>query len=147
MHKFLLCYLSLLLLNACASVPMHDSSIDANAKEFKPLSEKAKIYIYRNELFAGPHKIRLSLDGVPMGETAPNTFHLWEVEPGSHKIECATGYDKIKLETKKGKIYFIWQEMKNNFERIGCQFHIVTEAKGKKDVLGCKLAKSGLMDE
>lgn len=133
---------------ACASVPMHSKVEDQNAKQFKPSADKGKIYIYRNEMLGGITKIKLSLDGRSMGANAPKTFHVWEVEPGNHEVTCgAENSDNLKLNIEKGKIYYIWQEMKMGMVTAGCMLHNVTERKGQKGVLGCSLAKSGLLDE
>lgn len=128
-------------LAGCASVPMASLQADAGAKEFRVKPGYSNIYLYRNEGFGAAIAMTVSLDGKVMGRTAAHTYFLWEVKPGSHEITShSENLGKLALETKEGRNYFVWQEIKMGMWQPGSQLHEVTEEEGRKGVLECKLA-------
>ncbi|HEY5719975.1 MAG TPA: DUF2846 domain-containing protein, partial [Gammaproteobacteria bacterium] len=100
-------------LAGCASVPMSSLERDREAKAFVVPEGKASIYLYRNESFGGAIAMTVSLDGRVAGRTGPNTYMLWQVDPGRHEIVSITENEsKLVLETRAGETYFVWQEVK-----------------------------------
>ena len=55
----------------------------------------------------------VSLNGKVAGQTGPQTYFVWEVDPGSHEIASHTeNVSTLKLTTEAGKTYYVWQEVK-----------------------------------
>lgn len=143
--KKVLLFFVLILLSACASVPMESLEKDSRAKEFMVDPAKANIYLYRNENFGGAIAINVTLDGKVAGKTAAKTFFLWQVEPGTHEIaSLSENTSKISIDAKAGTNSYIWQEIKMGMWTAGSQLHEVTEEEGKKAINECKLIKSEL---
>ncbi|TCK07402.1 DUF2846 domain-containing protein [Marinobacterium mangrovicola] len=134
-----------LLLSGCASVSMTSLEADRQAKEFMVASDKSNIYLYRNEMFGGAIAMPVSLDGKMAGRTGPETYFLWEVEPGAHEVISHTENEaRLRLTTEAGKNYFIWQEVKMGMWTARSQLHEVSEEEGRAGVLECKRADSDI---
>ena len=131
------------MLAGCASVPMASMDDDARAKTFQVKSDKSSIYVYRNESFGGAISMTVAFDGKVAGQTGPQTYFLWEVDPGLHEI---TSYSEsnstLKLTTEPGKAYYVWQEVKMGVFMARSLLQQVDEATGKKGVAECKRAQS-----
>jgi hypothetical protein len=128
------------LMSACASVPMATMEEDTNAKKFEVSSDQSRIYVYRNETFGGAIKIAVTLDGKMMGQTAPNTYFMWDVAPGDHTISCiGENVIEFDLSTRPGTSHFVWREMKMGMWSAGCALHEVDAATGKAAVMDTKL--------
>ena len=131
------------LLSGCASVPMASLEDDTQAKRFAVKAEKSSIYLYRNESFGGAIPMTVSLNGKVAGQTAPQTYFVWEVDPGSHEIASHTeNVSALKLTTEAGKAYYVWQEVKMGAFMARSQLQQVDEETGRKGVLECKRAQS-----
>lgn len=131
-----------LLLGGCATVPMASLDKDSQAKTFQVPPNESRIYIYRNEIFGGAVLMTVSLDGKVLGHTGSKTFLMADVPPGSHKIESvAENIASLTLDTKPGKAYYVWQEVKMGLWMARSALHEVSAAKGQKGVLECKLAR------
>lgn len=130
------------MMTGCASVPMATADLDNQAKQFTTVPNKAKIYIYRNENMGAAVKMPLLLNGMSVGDTVAKSYVLREVEPGEHTIVSKTENDaELTLIAEPGVNYFVWQEVKMGAFSARSKLHLVTEAEGKKAVLGCKLIK------
>lgn len=131
------------LLAGCASVPMAPLGDDAKAKTFEVKPDKSSIYLYRNESFGGAISMTVALDGKVAGQTGPQTYFLWEVDPGTHEI---TSYSEanstLKLTTEPGKAYYVWQEVKMGVWMARSLLQQVDETTGRKGVAECKRAQS-----
>ena len=131
------------LLSGCASVPMASLEADESAKQFNVDSNKANIYLYRNESMGGAIAMPVALDGHIAGKTGSKTYFYWTVEPGEHEITSLTeNTARIKINAKAGKNHYIWQEVKMGMWTARSQLHEVGEEKGKKEVNDCKLIAS-----
>ena len=127
----------------CASVPMASMDADASAKTFTVPVSKSSIYLYRNETFGAAIPMTVSLDGRVAGQTGPQTYFLWEVDPGEHEVASHTeNIATSKLTTQPGKAYFIWQEVKMGMWMARSQLQEVNEETGRKGVLECKRLSS-----
>jgi len=73
-------------LAGCASVPMGDAKQDAALKTFTVPTDKAGIYIYRNESMGAAVKMDVAVDGTVIGQTAAKTYLYKEVTPGKHTV-------------------------------------------------------------
>ncbi|MEW5967999.1 MAG: DUF2846 domain-containing protein [Pseudomonadota bacterium] len=101
------------LVSGCASVPMASLDEDAKAKTFAVREGKANIYVYRNESFGGAIPLTVALNGKVAGQTGPQTYFLFEVDPGAHEVSSiAENTSALKLDAAAGKSYYVWQEVK-----------------------------------
>lgn len=132
-----------LLVTGCASVPMASLDDDAKAKAFTPAGDKSSIYVYRNESLGGAIPMTVALDGKIAGQTAMQTYFLFETDPGPHEVSSmAENVSTLKLNTERGKAYFIWQEVKMGMWMARSQLQQVDEQTGRKAVSECKRAQS-----
>lgn len=131
------------LVTGCASVPMASPDDDAKAKAFSVKPDKSSIYVYRNESFGSAISMTVALDGKVAGQSGPQTYFLWEVEPGSHEVASHTeNVSTLKLATEAGKAYYVWQEVKMGMWMARSLLQQVDEETGRKGVLECKRAQS-----
>ena len=131
------------LVSGCASVPMASLEDDAKAKLFSARPDKSTIYVYRNESFGGAIVMTVSLNGKVAGQTGPQTYFVWEADPGSHEIASHTeNVSTLKLTTEAGKTYYVWQEVKMGAFMARSLLQQVDEETGRKGVLECKRAQS-----
>jgi uncharacterized protein YceK len=134
-----------LMLSGCASVPMGHAADDARAKTFAPRADKANIYLYRDELLGFAFAMTVALDGRRAGQTVGQSFIQWEVDPGMHEIASYTeDIATVKLNAEAGKSYYVWQEVKIGFWSAQSMLHEVDETTGRRGVIRCRLAKSGI---
>jgi len=85
----------------------------------------------------------VSLDGKLAGQTGPQTYFMWEVEPGPHEVtSTAENTVSLKLNTEAGKAYYIWQEVKMGFWMARSLLQQVDEQTGRKEVAECKRVQS-----
>lgn len=140
--KFLM-VTTVLLITGCASVPMESAVSDKARKEFSaPSDGKSGVYIYRNSSLGGVLKKTLTIDGVIIGESAPNTYFYKELLPGSHEVATESEFsdNKIVVDFQKGVNYFIQQYIKIGIFVGGAGLRLVSEEEGRKGVLESKLA-------
>ncbi len=131
------------LVTGCASVPMASLEDDTKGKLFSVKPDKSSIYVYRNENFGGAISMTVSLNGRVAGQSGPQTYFLWEVDPGSHEIASHTeNVSTLKLATEAGKAYYVWQEVKMGAFMARSLLQQVDEETGRKGVLECKRAQS-----
>jgi hypothetical protein len=131
------------LVTGCASVPMTSSEDDAKAKLFSAKPDKSTIFVYRNESFGSAIVMTVSLNGKVAGQTGPQTYFVWEADPGSHEIASHTeNVSTLKLTTEAGKTYYVWQEVKMGAFMARSLLQQVDEETGRKGVLECKRAQS-----
>ncbi|MFZ5557225.1 MAG: DUF2846 domain-containing protein [Pseudomonadota bacterium] len=131
------------LVSGCASVPMASLDQDATAKTFSVRPDKSNIYVYRNESFGGAIPITIALNGKVAGQTAMQTYFMFEVEPGPHEVtSIAENTSTLKLETKSGEAYFVWQEIKMGVWMARSQLQQVDEQTGRKGVAECTRAQA-----
>jgi hypothetical protein len=131
------------LLAGCASVPMSSMEDDAKGKSFAVAPGKANIYVYRNETFGAAIPMTVSLNGRVAGQSAAQTYFVFEVDPGTHDLgSIAENTVSVKLAAEAGKSYFVWQEVKMGLWMARSELQQVDEATGRKGVAECKRAQS-----
>jgi Protein of unknown function (DUF2846) len=135
---------ALAVLAACASVPMAAPDRDFAAKEFaKPSRGKAALYVFRNESIGGTVKMTLQLDGAPLGETGPKTFHWVTIAPGKHTlVGKAENESVVQFTAASGQNVFVWQEVKMGFLSAGNRLELVDEQTGRAGVADCEMAEA-----
>jgi hypothetical protein len=97
----------------CAAYPPSPASdADAQARLFKPVADKAVIYIVRDRGDLFVRDVRVAVDGKDVGETLPNTYMRLEVEPGKHLIVSFTNPPaSLEIVTQPGGLYYVWQDI------------------------------------
>lgn len=135
---------ALAILAACASVPMAATERDFAAKEFaKPSRGKAALYVFRNESLGGTVKMTLQLDGTPLGETGPRTFHWVTIKPGKHTlVGKAENESVVEFTAGSGQNVFVWQEVKMGFLSASNRLELVDEQTGRAGVAECEMAEA-----
>lgn len=143
MRKLLFAFAVISSLAGCATVPMGSAEQDATLKKFTPPTDKAGLYIYRNESFGGAVIMHVLLDNAFIGDTAANTYLYREVTPGKHVITAqAENWDTLEIDAKAGTVIYVWQEVKMGTFSARTKLHLVDEATGQKGVSESKLAET-----
>lgn len=129
-----------LLVVGCASVPMAPADQDAKAKQFTPVSNKANVYIYRNENFGRAIPMTVSVNGKVLGQTAAQTYFWLQLNPGQYNLESHTeNVSMLNLSAEPGKDYFVWQEVKMGLWAARSLLQQVDDKTGREGVLESKL--------
>jgi hypothetical protein len=134
--------LAAVLVAGCAPLPMADAAPDAQAKTFTPDSDRANVYVYRNERLGAVVRMAITVDGKEMGMTRGKTYLLLRLDPGRHTIVSqGQTQSPLTLDAAPGKNYYVWQEVTHNF--FSFTYHsrlkLVDEPTGKEGVNECDL--------
>lgn len=132
-----------LLASGCATVPMASLEEDTRAKSYAVRPDKSSIYVYRNETLGGAIPMTVTLNGRVAGQTGPQTYFLFEVDPGTHEIgSIAENTSTVKLSTVAGRAYYLWQEAKMGMWMARTLLQQVDDDTGRKGVAECKRAQA-----
>lgn len=86
-------------LTGCGTLQMADNSLDTARKTFATPTDKAGLYVYRNEHLGGVTLMPVSLNGKQVSRTVAMTYLYRELEPGRHKITShAENEDVLELD-------------------------------------------------
>jgi len=130
-----------LLLAGCASVPMASPDLDAAAKRFEAPTDKAAIYVFRDETMGAAITMSVFLDEKLVGKTGAKTYYRIEGAPGSHTLRGDAENDSVlQLDARAGQTYFVWQEVKMGVMIARNKLQIVDASRGQAGVRKCKLA-------
>lgn len=92
--------LLLLLLGACASVPMASPSDDAAGKRFdSPPAGMAALYVYRADTIGGFRTVEVTAGQRLLGDLASNTWLRVDLSPGAYDVRCKFESPAIKAVT------------------------------------------------
>jgi hypothetical protein len=124
-------------------------------KDFLPLSEKASLYIYRDEPLRRVEKIlvlavpmKVSVNGKALGYTMSKTYFRLDLLPGTYTIESfAENTSTLTLTLQAGKNYFVWQEKKWGWNNPRSFLHQVDETTGRKAIMECELIVPPVPDD
>lgn len=133
--------LILMLLAACAEVPMTSESLDQEAKKFTPQAGKGTLYIHRHEIFAGRFALPVQVNGLSVGQTAASSYILLNLLPGLYSVESNSTENTAQIEVmiEPGKNHFVWLEPKLGMwigPRVALQ--LVDEKAGRQAVMESK---------
>lgn len=143
MKKFFVAVAIAVNLVGCASVNMGTPQADAAAKQFVAPTDKAGLYIYRNESMGSAVKMDVDVDGKPIGQTVAKTFLYKEVPAGKHTIVSKAENDStLEVDAKPGTLYYIWQEVKMGVLSARSKLQLVDASTGKAGVNESKLAET-----
>jgi hypothetical protein len=130
----------LMMVSACASVPLAPPEMDMKAKNMSAPKDKALVYLYRNETMGAAIKMTVNLDGRFAGQTASKKYFMWLLPPGKHDFASVTeNTSTLNLDAKAGEAYYIWQEVKMGMWAAGSKLQLVDKEIGKKGVEESKL--------
>lgn len=98
-----------LLIGCAATVPIMPDHLDAAAEEFSPPAGKANLYITRTSTLGFAVLFQVHVDGELAGSIAADTYLLFEVDPGEHKISVTTqeSQDLLRVNAQSGGNYFV----------------------------------------
>jgi hypothetical protein len=131
------------LVSGCASVNKASDSASAQAKTFTPVTDKAVVYIYRNEILGAAIKMPVNIDGTLVGETGPKSFLRLGVTPGKHTISSlAEKNADLNIDLEAGHTYYVWQEVKMGLMSARTQLHLMPATEGQKGVRECDLLET-----
>src|SRR5436190_5251003 len=126
----------------CASVPMASVEDDTRAKTHSVPAGKSLIYVYRNETFGAAIPMTVMLNRRTVGQTGPQTYYLFEVEPGQHEVgSLAENQSFLMLTTVADKAYYVWQEVKMGMWKARSLLQQVDEATGRAGVAESRRAQ------
>ncbi|MDD0823496.1 DUF2846 domain-containing protein [Mannheimia sp. AT1] len=135
----------ILLLNACATVPMASKGESDKAKEFTtPGKAQSGLYIYRDSFMGQALKKNIYVDDKFIGESAPDVFFYKKVKAGKHKVstESEFGNNDLNITTEGGKNYFIRQYIRMGVFVGQAGLELKSEEEGKKAVSKLEMAIS-----
>ena len=123
------------LVSGCASVNKAGRDSDTQAKTFAPVTDKAVVYIYRDEILGAAIKLHVAVDGIAVGDTGPKSFLQLALPPGQHTITSrGEKTSSLSLDTQAGQTYYVWQEVKMGMLSGGSKLQLVAEDVGRKGV-------------
>lgn len=140
--KILLLLISISVVSGCASIKKAPVEMDAKAKQFMTVPDKAAVYVYRNETFGAALSMPVTVDGQLAGNTGPESFFRFELAPGSHTITSQGDGSELTVQTEAGKIYYVWQEVKMGMWSGGSKLQLVDDKTGMKGVNECTMIQS-----
>lgn len=103
------------------------ASLDTDAKRFSPPPDKANLYLTRTSSLGVAVLFQVYLDGKLAGSVAPDTYLLFEVEPGKHQVSVITEESQAALtvDAAPGGNYFVnvvpkfgWQHARAGLEEL-----------------------------
>ena len=112
------------------------------AKEFKRNPNYSQVYLYRNEPLGFAISMPVTVNGQLVGNTGPMSYFKFDLPAGYHTFTSQGDKSVLKVQTKLGGTYYIWQKMKTGLFIGGSELRLVTASEGKKGVRICTLIES-----
>jgi len=120
-------------LAACAGVPMAVPTRDEQGKAFAPGPDESAIYLFRDQSVAANVLVPVSIDGRVAGKTAEQTYFLWVVPPGEHRLVSHDSEpDALTLRTEPGRVYFVRHEITLKLFEPSFALRQVDEERGRR---------------
>jgi hypothetical protein len=138
-----------IILSACTSVPVAPSEVDVKAKNLKPSQDKALLYIYQHDWGHGSNvSVMLDDDDRLIGQLDNDTYVVWPVNPGTHKIAVTSedlGSKTMQIKINAGQTYYIELWFPRSLTNM-IDLRVVDKLVGLKAIKECKLAMYGGID-
>jgi hypothetical protein len=145
--KYLVIIIASVVMVGCSTVPLEPKNISDNAKAFSlPPAGKSGIYVYRDSMFGAALKKDIWIDNKCLGESAPKVFFYKDVKGNTTHIistESEFSPNKLVINTKAGKNYFIRQYIKMGVFSGGADLEQINEDEAKKAISNLDMAKQG----
>lgn len=138
--------LPLLLVAACANVPLADSGQDAEAKRFeRPARDNGALYVYRSGYMGLARPIDVSIAGGANAELASNTYLRLEGPPGPVELSCRIGDQQSgqQITMEPGQTRYVEVSMKVGLLMPGCAVTEVSPDQGQSSIRSAKRVNSG----
>lgn len=131
-----------LVMVGCANVPMASDIDTKKAKSFEiPPKGQASVYLMRDSHRGQTSVLELSVNGITVAKTAPNTFVQLNLPQGRYYIGSrGENYSQIVLNVESGNLYFIRQEVKIGWNDFRTELLAISNAEGQDAVLGSSMA-------
>jgi len=138
----------LLLMGACATVPMATSQEDQLGKRFEPPPpDKAAIYLYREGIMGAlvPVDVAVQAQGGGLDVSlAPDTWVRIQGEPGPIEVRCAKDQSVgQRFDMRPGETRYVEVSYKMTLWGSACAVQEVSELTGQRGVAGGKRAIAG----
>ncbi len=141
-------------LSACATVALAPPTEDQQAKTFKVSEQQANIYVFRRYKFFGRSDallLQIYLDGLIVGQVAPGTYFLFQVDPGEHTVASSTVphwswlqwqvyQSVIQLYAESGTNYFIEVQLPWGDRVLPTELNQVPESEARQAIQDLSLA-------
>ncbi len=141
--RFLGVVLAAWILAACATGPA-DPTLDAEAKQFRPLADKACLYIVPS---ISSTAVAVALDGRKVATLEERNFLRLDVAPGRHVLAVSPASllpaflgqtaDTLTVEAEAGRCYYLrtlWGEAERGLRSHRVYWARVTEAEGQREI-------------
>lgn len=135
---------TLLAIAACAPLPPTPQDIEA--KQFRPVPEKAVVYLFRDAPDFADDAAAVMVNDSIQGTTYPGTYFRLELAPGRHRVSGFAGDSGIiEFEVQPGTIRFLQQSVARTPSRLySSYFRFVGESYGREAVLRSELTGTGI---
>ena len=141
--KVLLVLLIPCLMSSCTSISLASEYHDIQAKSFSPPTDKAAIYVFRDELLYFVNRFEVSINGVSLGDTGAKTYFYVELPPGDYNIVSrGENTSQVRITAEPGVNYFVWQEVKTGALQNRTLLHRVGEQRGRQGVSSSQLIRT-----
>lgn len=138
---------SALLFSGCASVPTESVETSNALKQFNtPAANTAGLYVYRKGGMGQSLKKDLWVDGVCLGQSAPNVFFYKEVTGDTdHTITTQSefGNNDLVVPMQSGENYFVKQYIKPGVFVGGANLKLMDKEQAQQDLQKLDLATQG----
>jgi hypothetical protein len=124
----------LLLVGACASVPMATADADLQAKQFQPPPDgQGTLYIYREGIFGAAVLLTASLGQRLLGQLGADTYFKVDVPPGQYDARCTGGESSQAtiVTVAPGETRFVEVAARMGFAAARCAIFEVSAEKGR----------------
>ena len=131
------------LLSACATGPS-DPSLDAEAKLFRALADKACIYIVPSN---STDAVTITMDGRKIGTLRETNYLRLDVPPGRHVLSVTPfrlapailreAPESISVEVEVAHCYFfrtLWTQDERSWRSFRVDLRTVSEAEGQREI-------------
>lgn len=116
------------------TVPMATLDQDAKAKQFQVIPDKALLYIIRTKGSAWGITNSIVVDKLVVGTLKDGSYAVAELSPGKHIVSVLGNFEGdcvLKIDTEKGKIYFVKTDIGMGWARPRMYIELVGEQEGK----------------
>jgi hypothetical protein len=131
----------LLMVGACANVPMADPQADQAAKQFeRPDGERGAVYIYRTGLFGIARPLDVGITNGVNAKLAYNTYLRVDGPPGPIEVGCAAGdyRSSAQVQIAPGRVTYVQASMTTGLWGPHCEVAEVAPDQGQAAVRASK---------
>jgi hypothetical protein len=137
-------FLIVLATSGCtATVSLMSEAAHAQAARFSPAPGKANVYVTRTSGLGNAVLFQVHFDGKLSGSIAPDTYLLFEVEPGTHQVAVLTqeSQDAKVITVGQGQNFFVDVVPKFGWRYARAALEELTPEAGRKAVQSAKRAE------